>query len=168
MDPLVLRELIKEGREYNDHWENELSDYGIDSIDEAAVDAYYRQAVSMGRINKFEHTSEKLLSQLGLIKEGRLTNAGLYLFGKNCPLVFKAVEYPTTERLDPIDLKRFEGNIFSLINDAVNFINQKMRWKVDVSALQRSEKPEIPVVAIREVVLTLSSIPIIMPIRSIR
>ena len=153
VDPLVLRELIKEGREYNDHWENELSDYGIDSIDEAAVDAYYRQAVSMGRINKFEHTSEKLLSQLGLIKEGRLTNAGLYLFGKNCPLVFKAVEYPTTERLDPIDLKRFEGNIFSLINDAVNFINQKMRWKVDVSGLQRSEKPEISVVAIREVVI---------------
>ncbi len=153
VDPLVLRELIKESHEYNDAWENELTSYGVESIDEESVDMYYRQAVSMGRINKFDHASEELLTQLGLIINGKLTNAGFYLFGKNCPLVYKAVEYPTIERLNPIDLKRFEGNIFKLINEVNNHINRKMNWKVEINDIQRVEKPEIPVVAIREVVI---------------
>ncbi len=153
VDPLVLRELIKESHEYNDLWENEITNYGIDCIDDEAVDMYYRQAVSMGRINKFEHTSEELLTQLNLMVDGKLTNAGLYLFGKNCPLVYKAVEYPTIERLNPIDLKRFEGNIFKLIGQINNFINQKMSWKVEINGIQRIEKPEVPVVAIREIVI---------------
>lgn len=84
-------------------------------IDNESVDMFYRQAVALDRIEKFEHTSEELLTQLGLMKNGYLNNAGLYLFGKNSPLVYKAVEYPTSERIDPIDLKRFEGNIFKLI-----------------------------------------------------
>lgn len=83
----------------------------------------------------------------------KLTNAGLYLFGKNCPLVYKAVEYPTTERLNPIDLKRFEGNIFKLIGQVINFINQKMSWRVEINGVQRTEIPEIPVIAIREIVI---------------
>lgn len=153
VDPLVLREIIKEGHEYNDVWENELTNYGINDVDEESVDLYYRQAVAMGRINKFEHTTEELLTQLNLMVNGKLTNAGLYLFGKKSPIVYKAVEYPTTERLNPIDLKRFEGNIFSLINQVINFINQKMRWKVEIIDIQRKEIPEIPVVAIREVVI---------------
>lgn len=153
VDPLVLRELIKESHEYNDLWENEVTSYDSSYIDEEAVDMYYRQAVSMGRMNKFDHTSSELLTQLNLMVDGKLTNAGLYLFGKNCPLVYKAVEYPTTERLNPIDLKRFEGNIFKLINQVNNFISQKMSWKVEINGIQREEKPEIPIVAIREIVI---------------
>lgn len=153
LDPLKLREIIKQGHEYNEKWENELTDFTAKDIDEGSVDLFYRQAVAMGRINKFDHTSEELLVQLNLLKEGHLTNAGWYLFGKNKPLVYKAVEYATTERLNPIDLKRFEGNIFSLINQVINFINQKMRWKVEIRNVQRKEIPEIPVVAIREIVI---------------
>lgn len=36
---------------------------------------YYRQTVSMGRINKFDHTSEEFLTQLNLMVDGKLTNA---------------------------------------------------------------------------------------------
>ncbi len=153
VDPLVLRELIKESHEYNDLWENEVTNYGVEYIDEEAVDMFYRQALAMGRINRFDHTSEELLTQLNLMVEGKLTNAGIYLFGKNCPLVYKAVEYPTVTRLNPIDLKRFEGNIFQLILQVNNFINQKMSWKVEINGIQRTEKPEIPIVAIREIVI---------------
>ena len=153
IEPAILRELIKESHEYNDRWENELTPFGVDYIDNDTVDLYYRQALSMGRINKFDHTSEELLTQMRLIVDGKLTNAGLYLFGNNCPLVYKAVEYPTTERLNPIDLKRFEGNIFQLINQVNNFINQKMSWRVEVNGIHRTEIPEVPVVAIREIVI---------------
>lgn len=153
VDPLVIRELIKESHEYNEKRENEITNYGIESVDDNALDLFYRQAVAMKRINKFEHTNEELLTQLGLLVNGKLTNAGFYLFGKNCHLVYKAVEYPTIERLDPIDLKRYEGNIFNLINEIMNFINGKMKWRVIINDIQRKEIPEVPVIAIREIVI---------------
>ena len=101
----------------------------------------------------YDHTSEELLTQLGLLIDGKLTNAGYYLFGKNVSLVYKAVVYPTTDRINPIDLKRFENNIFNLINQVIGFINEKMSWRVEINKLQRTEIPEIPVVAIREIVI---------------
>lgn len=153
VDPLVLRELIKESHEYNEKWENELTSYGIEAIDEVSLDTFYRQSVAMGRINKFDHTSEELLTQLNLMVDGKLTNAGFYLFSKKNPIIFKAVEYPTNERLDPIDFKRLEGNIFNLINQVINYANEKMRWKTEIREIQRTETPEIPIVALREIVI---------------
>lgn len=153
IDPIVLRELVKSSQEYNDNWEKELTNYGIDFVDEESLDLFYRQAVAMGRINKYEHTSEELLTQLGLLINGKLTNAGYYLFGKNVSLVYKGVVYPTTDRINPIDLKRYEDNIFNLINHVIGFVNEKMNWKVEINDMKRVEIPEIPVVAIREIVI---------------
>jgi ATP-dependent DNA helicase RecG len=153
LDPLVIREMVKTSHEYNENWENELTEYGSDYIDEEALDLYYRQALAMGRIQDFKHTPEELMVMLELMRDGKITNAGLYLFGKKAKIVLKAVEYPTTERIDPIDLKRFENNIFNSINLITNFIYSKMRWRVVVDDIQRKEIPEIPVKAIREIVI---------------
>lgn len=153
VEPLVLREMLKSSQEYNDKWENELTMHGVEDVDEKSLDMYYRQAVALKRLNEFQHTSEELLTQLGLMMEGKLTNAGYFLFGKSCRLIYKAVVYPTTERLNPIDLKRFEGNIFQLINEAMDFINMKMSWRVEITGIHRNEIPEVPVIALREVVI---------------
>lgn len=153
IDPLVLREMIKSSQEYNENWENELTEFGIESVDESALELYYKQAISMGRIEDFSHTSSELLIRLELMRDGRLTNAGLYLFGNKPKIVLKAVEYPTVERINPIDLKRYEGNIFNSISFFTNFIYSRMRWKVIVEGIQRKESPEVPVAAIREIVL---------------
>lgn len=58
IDPIVIRELIKESHEYNDAWENELTEYNYQYIDDEAVDMFYRQAVALDRIENFDHTSE--------------------------------------------------------------------------------------------------------------
>lgn len=38
IDPLVLRELIQEGNEYNTKWENELTNYSIEDVDENTLE----------------------------------------------------------------------------------------------------------------------------------
>ena len=152
-DPLIIRELIKESHEYNDKWENELTDYGIEYIDHYAVDNFYRQSVAMGRINRYDHTSEELLTQLKLMVNGKFTNAGYYLFSNNNPIVVKAVQYPTEERIDPIDLKRFEGNIFNLINESIGYISGAIKWRAEINSIERKDIPEIPIVALREIVI---------------
>lgn len=153
VDPLVIRELIKESHEYNDKWENEITEYGKEYIDEEAVDNFYRQSVAMGRMNKYDHTSVELLTQLNLMVDEKFTNAGYYLFSKNKPLVYKAVEYPTSERLDPIDLKRFEGNIFNLIEIIIQYAQQKINWKAEIVDTKRKDVPEIPIVSLREIII---------------
>lgn len=153
MDPVVLRDMVKMSEEYNDEVEKALTPYGVEDVDEEALDAFYRQAVAQGRIEKHEHTSSEFLTQLGLMRDGNLTNAGYYLFGKNVFVVYKAVEYATTERLDPIDLKRFENNIFNLIQKVSGFIQEKMKWKVEFDGMKRNEVPEVPIIAIREIVI---------------
>lgn len=153
VDPLVIRELIKESHEYNDKWENEITGYGKEFIDEEAVDSFYRQSVAMGRMNKYEHTSVELLTQLNLMVDEKFTNAGYYLFSNNRPLVYKAVEYPTSERLDPIDLKRFEGNIFNLIEIIIQYAQQKINWKAEIIDTKRKDVPEIPIVSLREIII---------------
>lgn len=153
MDPIVLRDMIKASDEYNDLIEKELTPFDIEHIDEEALDRFYRQAVAQGRIEKHDHTSSELLTQLGLMRDDRLTNAGYYLFGKDVFLVYKAVEYPSTERLNPIDLKRFEDNIFNLIQKVSGFIQEKIKWRVEFNGMKREEIPEIPLVAIREIVI---------------
>ena len=40
IDPLVIRELIKESHEYNDAWENELTEFNHEYIDDEAVDIF--------------------------------------------------------------------------------------------------------------------------------
>jgi ATP-dependent DNA helicase RecG len=90
---------------------------------------------------------------MNLMVDGKLTNAGYYLFGNNHPLVYKAVEYPTNERLDPIDLKRFEGNIFNLIDEIINYAMRKIDWRSEIIATKRKDIPEIPVVALREIII---------------
>ncbi len=153
IDPLVLRKLIQEGNEYNTKWENELTNYGIEDVDENALENFYKQSVAIGRIVEHKHTSEELLTQLNLMVDKKLTNAGYFLFSNKSPLVLKAAIYPTEERLNPIYLKRYEGNIFNLIHEAINYINQKMSWKVVVDNVERKEIPEVPVVALREIII---------------
>ena len=153
MDPIVIREMVKKSHEYNENWENELTEYGAEYIDTEALDLYYQQAISIKRLQEFKYEPSKLMILLGLMRDDKLTNAGLYLFGKIPKITLKAVEYPTTERIDPIDLKRYENNIFNSIHYLINFIYSKMRWRVSVDGIQRKEIPEIPVVAIREIAI---------------
>lgn len=153
LDPLVLREMVKNSTEFDDSWEKELTNFGMDHVDIDSVERFYKQAVATGRIQDFKHNSEDLLVQLGLIINGKLTKAGYYLFGTDVSLVYKAVHYPTTERLNPIDLKRYEGNVFNLIFYITSFINEHMMWNVEFDGMKRIEKPEVPVVAIREIII---------------
>lgn len=153
LDPQQILKIMKESNQYNDLLENELTEYSEKDISEEDLDLYYRQAVAMGRISKFEYSPKELLKQLNLLKDDKLTRAGYYLFGKNGPIIYKCVDYPTTERIDPIDLKRYEGNVFNLIDKVLNFIYDKIRWKVVINDIQRKEIPEVPVAALREIVI---------------
>ena len=136
----------------NEGWERALTKYTADDIDEELLRYCYRSGVESGRI-KDEYDKEKLLSKFNLLTDGHLTNAGNCLLSKHEPLILKLAMFTTDERIGFIDLDRFRGNIIECIDEAMLYLRKNMRWGANFSSTVRMEVPEVPIDAIREIVL---------------
>ena len=127
----------------------------MESVDIHSLESFYRQAVSCGRIEELGgFNAEELLAGLGLYVDGRLTNAGYYLFSNNKPVVLKLGVFVTEEKINFTDIARLEDNIYNLIKKGYAYILDHINWSVKKGeGTSRIEVPEIPVEAIREIVV---------------
>lgn len=136
-------------------WENNLTEYGLEAVDNAALENFYKKAVSCGRLDSMpEYDEEELLTGLGLYEKGKLTNAGYFLFSNKKPVVLKLAVYVTDERINFSDIDRVEDNIYNLISKGFSYIKEHINWRVEAgNGTSRIEVPEIPIEAIREIVV---------------
>jgi ATP-dependent DNA helicase RecG len=151
LSPKELKKIMIQN-EYNENFEDHLTNETIDDVDDNTLTQFFENAVSCSRLPNQEFNKDELLSKLDLIHDGYLTNAGRLLFSKNNPLVLKCAIFATDQKLTFLDIKRFEGNIFELINLGMRYIIENINWRVEFSdnSIQRMEIPEIPVKALRE------------------
>ena len=154
MTPDELKRMMAE-TDKSSQWENNLTRYGLDAVDNASLEEFYRKAVSCGRLEEMAtYNAEELLTWLGLFEHGKLTNAGYYLFSNQKPVVLKLAVYVTDERINFSDIGRIEDNIFNLIRKGFAYIKEHINWSVESgSGTSRIEIPEIPIEAIREIVV---------------
>ncbi|WP_281680055.1 RNA-binding domain-containing protein [Synergistes jonesii] len=154
LSPGELRKIMI-GREYEENWENHSSAETIDDVDEKTLDNFYRSATECGRLPEVGTDKEKLLYKLGVLNGTQLTNAGKYLFSANKPLLLKMAVFATDHKTTFLDIVREEGNIFQLIDAAMNYIIRNIRWSVGLSedGIHRTETPEVPIDALREAVI---------------
>ena len=155
MTPDELKHMML-NTDYTSIWENNLTAFGIDDIDSKALKNFYSKAVNCGRLEPLEEYDEKeLLTMLGLMKDEKLTNAGYFLFSSKEPAVLKMAVYATDQRINFLDINRVHDNIYNLIDVAITYINSHMNWRVefDGKSTSRIEIPEVPVEAIREIVV---------------
>lgn len=87
------------------------------------------------------------------MENNRLNNAGYYLFSKNKPLTIKLAIFASKERTSFLDNRRFEGNIFQCIEEAQKYINSNIHYYASIIGYKRVEIPEVPIEAIREIVI---------------
>lgn len=147
-----LRKLIKND-DYSSKWEEELTDYSYDDLDDNALLDFYRSATAANRLEMKDYDKVKLLNNLDLMKDGYAKNAAYALFGKDAKIGLKLATYATENKVTFLDLKLINGNIYNLINTAVNYILDHLNWRVEIGAVKRKEISEIPVDAIREIVV---------------
>ena len=88
-----------------------------------------------------------------VVKDGRIKNAGYVLFGKNVNVGLKLATYATDNKVTFIDLKLINGNVYNLVGIALEYILNKINWRVEIGSRKRSEIPEIPEDAIREIIV---------------
>ena len=154
MTPNELRDMMS-STDNSSRWENNLTKYGIESIDSEALLRFYKKAVACGRLEPMvEYNEEELLIGLGLMEDGLLNNAGFYLFSNKKPTVLKMATYVTDERINFSDIRRLEDNVFNLVDIGYRYIIEKMNWRVESNgSTSRVEIPEVPVDAIREILV---------------
>lgn len=135
-------------------WENKETEYGVDDVDEDLLIECIRTANDSGRLDYVYKTTEDALTKLGLLSvNGLLNNAGLYLFGKNKPLLIKEANFPTDNRSEFGEIKEFRGNIIECIRETISYIQNHITFKSNIVGYQRKDVPEIPLRAIREIVV---------------
>lgn len=111
-------------------------------------------------------TDDGILELMGITSDGKPTLAGVMVFSKYPQAHFPqlditAVVIPGTEMGETgsdgerfIANKRFNGTVSEMLDDAVKFVERNMRVKTIIDDNgKRSDKPEFPKKAVREVIL---------------
>ena len=133
--------------------EEEITDKTLDDIDDAALIDFYNSAKRCGRLEMDEFNKEKLLVSLELVSNGYLKNGGYALFGKDAKIGLKLAIYATENKVTFLDLKMIQGNIYTLVGEALKYVLNHINWRVEIGSRKREEIPEIPELALREIIV---------------
>ena len=147
-----LKRLIKND-DYSSKWEEELTEYTSEDIDEDALKDFYQSSKDCGRLSMKNYDKEKLLTAIDVLHDGKLNNGGYALFGKNAKIGLKLASYATDNKVTFTDLKLIEGNIYNLVNNALEYVLSRINWRNEIGSRKRKEIPEIPERAIREIIV---------------
>lgn len=147
-----LKRLIKND-DYSSKWEEQLTDFTPDDLDDAALKDFFEAATASGRLAMKKYDKEKLLSAIDIIKDNRINNGGYALFGKDARIALKLASYATDNKVTFTDLKLVEGNIYNLVGTALEYVLARINWRSEIGSRKRKEIPEIPERAIREIIV---------------
>ena len=129
LTPNELRKMMI-SKEYEENWCDKLTSYTATDVKEESLLKFYENATECGRLPKIGFNKETLLIKHNLLRNCFLTNAGVMLFGNTNPITLKLVVFATSERVTILDMKTIKGNIFELIDEAMDFVIKNIRWKV--------------------------------------
>lgn len=137
-------------------WEQSLSSCTIDDVDENIISSFIANGLQCNRLENKKYTKLSLLQDLDLVCNDsyHINHAGELLFSSKGPIQLDLGTWATDEKLTSIDMTVLNGNIFTLIESGMNYIKKQMNWKAKFDGnMQRIEVPEVPIEAIREIVI---------------
>lgn len=156
-----IRTFVKESGPKT-YWDSQFCEEAtFDDIDHKKVRWFLRKAKFERKFDVgLEPSVYDVLQRLNLMKNGKLTNAAILLFGNNPQKYFLSTEvrcarFKGTEPVKPLlDMKVFDGSIVDQTNNALNFVLEHIPMKVSLEGnIQREEKYDFPKDAIREAII---------------
>lgn len=153
MSPEELSRMIMEINRKD--WERQRSEATIEMVDEASLKRFLERAIACKRLPPMEYDKMGLLKRLKLLSddERHLNNAGRILFSMDDPVELKMAVFATNEKRTFIDISPMKGNVFALIEEAEKYIKKNMHWRVVINGFDRVDVPEIPIDALREIIV---------------
>jgi ATP-dependent DNA helicase RecG len=155
LSPAEVEKMILEKNIYRSKWDSNLSDHTLNEINREAVTKFIEQLKVAGRSPELSEDSEVVLEKLGLIKKKKLTFAAWHLFCDAQPVELQLAVFKGNDKTGFLDFKPpVKGNLFSLLETSVEYLLDKINWRVEFGRdMKRHEIPEIPVAALREAIV---------------
>jgi ATP-dependent DNA helicase RecG len=136
-----------------DTWDSEPTNKTVDDVSADTLKEYLEQANQVGRIDFVYTDPKETLYKLGVTDGEVISNAARALLIGFPLLEVQMAVFATKNKLTFLDIRRGRGNIRELIDTAVQYVGEKMNWRVVINGSpQRTEIPEVPVDAIREAI----------------
>lgn len=128
-----------------------MEDLSFDLIQSIADRYYADKDISYYNQNKF-------CERLGVVVDGKITNAALILFAENPQVIFPFIKIRIGRFMDRstiVSVHEINGNLFEQLTEAENIIKSRIDNMQQISgdSFQRREIWEYPLEAIREAVL---------------
>ena len=155
MDNEMLRQFYLSQRQDYSEWENADSEVSVAEVDEKMLKEYVARGREKGRLSMEYSDLAKTLGKLGLLyDDSHLNNAGNVLFSARGPIRLKLAKFASETRLTVLDLQLFEGNVYECIEKCMDYVASNINWRIVFEGKTRREEiPEIPMQAIREIVV---------------
>jgi ATP-dependent DNA helicase RecG len=146
--------ISKSGKGWDEYIEENAS---IEDINNETIQKFKRIAIKRIPFVKDENEPIKVLEKLNLIENGKLTRAGLLLFGKN-PKRFWTSAYIKVGRFlndtDIISSDDIEGNLFEQVEKTMELLRTKyLISEIRFEGIYRKEELEYPEEALREAII---------------
>ncbi|MCY4561963.1 MAG: putative DNA binding domain-containing protein [Flavobacteriaceae bacterium] len=148
--------LKKAGKTWDDVIEEGAT---LEDIEDSSIDLFLNDADKSGRMPASQDlTKQELLEKLRLMLNGKIKRGALILFGKDpnrfYPNVAVQIGRFGKDHADLLFQEQLEGNITWLLVRVPQLLNEKFLTKqISFEGLQRIEKGEYPIAAIREMLL---------------
>ncbi len=154
-----LETLILKKNSENIRWDSQICENAtLDDIDDAILENFVELTKKSKRISIDKEDKELILKKLDLIRNNKLTNASVVLFGKNPSEFFlnnvvKCGRFRGVLKKEFIDMKDYRGNLFDNLESSISFLKDHLRLEAKIKGLLRVEEWEIPIEALRESVI---------------
>ena len=132
----------------------------LSDLDEEEIKRTVRIGVETGRLPEVAYRSDTptVLSNLELMKDGRLTNAAAVLYLKHGTmeypqLLLRLARFQGTDNRVFLDNKQVRGNVFLMLEEAMAFFFRHLNLSGEVKGLYREERLTVPRDALRECVI---------------
>lgn len=149
-----LKALLLKGQS----WDSLTDSFSIEEIDKGTVKTFVNLAVESKRLTglSLKDSVDVILSKLGLMVDGKLTNGAILLFSKNPQKYFvnlcvRIGRFKTEATI--IDDKWAIGNLFKQFGETENILKQLISVKYEINDFYRKDIWDYPISALREVVL---------------
>lgn len=136
-----------------------VGDAKLSDIDPAAVRRFLQVARTERQLNVRSDTPVKrVLRQLGLLVNNKLTVAAVLLFGRNpqqfiTQVVIRCGRFKGTDAVHFLDMEAVSGTVIEQVERAMAFVKRNIRMGVEIHNIQREDVWEYPLEGLREALI---------------
>ena len=156
----MFEERLKAAKPHQLSWERLLADdFDLTELNENHILNAVRMGVRGGRMpaSALSLSIEDILTKFSLMKNGQLMQAAIALFAHNVEdypqLLLRMSRFKGVNKQEFVDSQRARGDFFDLLDAGMDFCFKHLNLHGRVVGLQRDEKLEIPVEALREALI---------------